>query len=498
MIMEWDINITTDLQERMRRIYLFEPLHELASKRQVDDDGVEIDMRMLGLFTLLYFFEMKLMRESKIGMEEAAHYIRPLLKNRYNIADERVKALLLIVKETFRPAKGVYKTYTFFNWATNDVEEIPFSFLKTDFFDAKENRQYYQLADDGLELIFATKEYFQEFQLSIHQLMLRKLLEKGELQGALRQINEMRMDVEQLHERMEKLSHEIRRNIINSETQKRYMDVLQDRNMRLQRENTEFEELHQFIVESRKAAESTVNEEDMKAFRMLLKIDEALIAVHEQHKDLLTHSLRLKEEALDAAQQSLYNIGLEQFNFDKEIVSEIVSTPLPLESMKGILAPFLNVEHKKSWSLLSIFSVQSWSDEEQNAESAHYEEVVAEEKRELYAKQIRQLYKSYMKEMLTFAENRLSWTLAEWVEHLQTHRTLSLDERYLYDFLLLCHQRSPLSKGAETEDELSMHLLADATMLLENRQLVIEEHHDTLQVTPRFTIQNLLFMWQEE
>lgn len=496
--MEWDILITSDLRERMRRIYLFEPLHELAGKRQVDDDGHEIDMRMLGLFTLLYFFEMKLIRESKIGMEEAAHYIRPLLQKRHNIADERVNALLLIVKETFRPAKGVYKTYSFFDWATNEVEEIPFSFLKTDFFDAKENRQYYQLDDDGLELIFATKEYFQEFQLSIHQLMLRKLLEKGELQGALRQINEMRMDVEQLHERMEKLSQEIRRNIINSETQKRYMDVLQDRNMRLQRENTEFEELHQFIVESRKAAESTVNEEDMKAFRMLLKIDEALIAVHEQHKNLLTHSLRLKEEALDAAQQSLYNIGLEQFNFDKEIVSEIVSTPLPLESMKGILAPFLKVESKKSWSILSIFGVQSWTDEEQNAVLAHYEEVVAEEKREQYAKQIRRLYQSFMKEMLTFAENRLSWTLAEWVEHLQTHKTLSLDERYLYDFLLLCHQRSPLSKGAETEDELSMHLLADATLLLENRQLVIEEYHDNLQVTPRFTIQNLVFKWQEE
>jgi hypothetical protein len=166
--------------------------------------------------------------------------------------------------------------------------------------------------------------------------------------------------------------------------------------------------------------------------------------------------------------------------------------------MKGILAPFLKVESKKSWSLLSIFGVQSWTDEEQNAELARYEEVVAEEKREQYAKQIRRLYQSFMKEMLAFAENRLSWTLAEWVEHLQTYKTLSLDERYLYDFLLLCHQRSPLSKGAETEDELSMHLLADATTLLEKRQLVIEEHHDTIQVTPRFTIQNLVFMWQEE
>src|SRR5690606_22315729 len=204
----------------------------------------------------------------------------------------------------------------FLNWETNTTEEIAFSFLKTDFFDAKANRQYYQLDDDGLELIFATKEYFQEFQLSIHQLMLRKLLEKGELQGALRQINEMRMDVEQLHERMEKLSYEIKRNIINMETQKRFMEVLQDRNLRLQRENTEFEELHQFIMETKQTSESTTNEEDIRAFQMLMRIDEALMSVHEQHRALLTHSLKLKQEALEAAEQSLYSIGIDSFNFD--------------------------------------------------------------------------------------------------------------------------------------------------------------------------------------
>ena len=72
--MDWNFNITTDLKERMRRIFLFEPLYELSAKRQLDEAEKEIDMRMIGLLTLLYFFEMKLMRESKVGMEEAANY----------------------------------------------------------------------------------------------------------------------------------------------------------------------------------------------------------------------------------------------------------------------------------------------------------------------------------------------------------------------------------------------------------------------------------------
>lgn len=82
--------------------------------------------------------------------------------------------------------------------------------MRANAFDAKSNTQFYALDEDGLELVFATKEFYSEFQLSIHQLVLRKQLEKGEFQGALRQINEMRVDVETLQERMVKLEHEIK------------------------------------------------------------------------------------------------------------------------------------------------------------------------------------------------------------------------------------------------------------------------------------------------
>ena len=45
-----------------------------------------------------------------------------------------------------------------------------------------------------------------------------KTAEKGEFRGALRQINEMRIDVETLNERMIKLRHQIQRSIVSEET----------------------------------------------------------------------------------------------------------------------------------------------------------------------------------------------------------------------------------------------------------------------------------------
>lgn len=73
--------------------------------------------------------------------------------------------------------------------------------------DPEENVQYYTLDDGGLELVFATKEYFSEFQLSISQLVLRKQLEKGEFSGALRQIDEMRISVNTIRDKMQKKSN---------------------------------------------------------------------------------------------------------------------------------------------------------------------------------------------------------------------------------------------------------------------------------------------------
>ncbi|PKC51941.1 hypothetical protein RhiirA1_405244, partial [Rhizophagus irregularis] len=168
-------------------------------------------MKSLGLFTLLFFFEMKLMREKKSGISELIQFLQKFTNGTYDLDEKQLEEIARIILSTFRPGTGKKKIQSFFNWETQQDDQIDYSYIKATDFDVKNNRQYYTLDDDGLELVFATKEYFQEFQLSIHQLMLRKLLEKGEFVGALRQINEMRMDVETIHERMVKLEHEIKR-----------------------------------------------------------------------------------------------------------------------------------------------------------------------------------------------------------------------------------------------------------------------------------------------
>lgn len=241
----------TGFQDRMSKIALFDPLFELQRKKQTDSDGQPIEMMELGLLTLLFFFEQKLMRYAKVGVKDLASYLYRVAAGKYRVELVEWEELSRTIIQVFRPASGKKREFMFFNWGDREQQTVYTSILKANAFDSKTNTQYYALDEDGLELVFATKEFYSEFQLSIHQLVLRKQLEKGEFQGALRQINEMRIDVESLQDRMIKLEHEIKRNIASEETIHRYSTLLEDIYMRLQRENDEFEELKQFVKETR-------------------------------------------------------------------------------------------------------------------------------------------------------------------------------------------------------------------------------------------------------
>lgn len=481
-----------DYKERLKRILLFEPLQELARKNRTDQEGKEVDMKSLGLFTILFFFEMKLMRETKTGTVELIQFLQKMITPTYILEEKQIEDIARTIMSSFRPGTGKKRIHTFYNWETSQTDEIDFSYIKATNFDAKTNRQYYSLDDDGLELVFATKEYFQEFQLSIHQLMLRKLLEKGEFAGALRQINEMHMDVETIQERMIKLEHEIKRNIVSVETQNRFLQVIEDRNFRLNQENEEFQALQQFVVETRtNYYYQPEPDREKQAYELLLQIEKALSMVHSQHRHLLNQSFLLKKQALDAAEESLYYVGVDTFNFDQDITSRLISTPLPMEAMKGILAPFLTLEKVQTWSLLSIFAPHSWSEDDQSGNKATFAALAEEESREEYAKNIRKQYGEFMHAMLIAFQYQDHWTLEDWINLLKKENHSWLEIRAFYDFFILCHQRSPLLAQPEQEEEGALHLLDVALEELQGKMMIFKELPNVIQGNERFDIQNM-------
>ncbi|WP_240315632.1 replicative DNA helicase [Sporosarcina sp. PTS2304] len=483
--------LTSGYKERFTRIALFEPFQDLKRKTMRDDKDKKVDIAGMGLLCLLYFFEQKLIRNTKVGVRELTAFLEMKTGAVYALSPARWESLSRDVLQVFRPPTGKRYSVTYMDWESGQEEIISFSFFKANTFDVKTNTQYYTLDDDGLELVFATKEFYSEFQLSINQLLLRKQLEKGEFKGALRQINEMRIDVESLEERILHLTHELKRNITSEETFQRYSRLIEDILLRLSMEHEEFEALQEFVNETKERLYyKDHTKKEQEAYALILQISTHLEEVHHQHADLLHACTELKTSALQAAQEALYFVGIDSFNFDQDITSSVISTPLALESIKGLVAPFLSLEQAKLWSPLTLFADQQIRDIREDVKGSDFLEVESKEEEE-YVMLIRNQYTILFSLLLECMEEEKSITLDEFILYIQRSSYIEmLDSRMFYDFFLLLHHRSPLLPNDEEQSE-ETHVLDGVRRLLEDRTLEVVECKNVLAPHKRYSIQNM-------
>lgn len=484
--------ITENYRERMQRLALFDPLFRLENKREKDEKNQPIDYFGYGLLSLLFFFENMLIRNKKTSIQDLAQYLYQLNQGAHSLSLKGYEKVARTVVETFRPPSGKRNEKNFYNWETREHESVHYSILKADRADVHTNTQYYKLDEQGLELVFATKEYFTEFQLSINQLVLRKQLEKGEFVGALRQIDEMHIDVESLRNRMTVVKHEIQRNIISDETYERYKQMVEDINARLTRENGEFSELHSFVKETKNRLAYDMNsEKDRKAYELILQIDRELGEVHHIHTMLLKESIDLKTTALHAAQEALYYVGIDSFNFKQEITAALVSKPLPLVSSKRLIEPFLTIEHSETWSPLVIFSEQRIETQGGVERTTDFADLSDEALQELENAKVRKLFGDIMTLVLMVMQGNGEITLKEVVDYIHEEDSDWLNRRIFYQFWYVMHQRSPIAYEKTVDRNES--LFEEVLELIKHQYsyIEVEELHEIITVTERFSIQNM-------
>lgn len=490
--------VTENYRERMQRLALFDPLFRLENKREKDENNQPIDYFGYGLLTILFFFENMLIRNKKTSILDLAQYLYELNKGKYSLSLEGYEKVARTVVETFRPPSGKRNEKTFYNWETREHESVHYSILKADRADIHTNTQYYKLDEQGLELVFATKEYFTEFQLSINQLVLRKQLEKGEFVGALRQIDEMHIDVESLKNRMTVVKHEIQRSIISDETYERYKQMVEDINVRLTRENEEFSELHAFVKETKNRLAYDMNsEKDRKAYELILQIDRELGEVHYIHTMLLKDSIVLKTTALHAAQEALYYVGIDSFNFKQEITGALVSKPLPLIASKQLIEPFLTIEQSETWSPLVIFSEQRIETLDGVERTTDFDDLSDEALQELENAQVRKLFGDIMILVLKVMQGKDEITLKKVVDYLREEDSNWLNKKIFYQFWYVMHQRSPIKYEKTENHNESLFEKVLGLIKYQYSYIVVEELPEIITVTKRFSIQNMLLRLKE-
>lgn len=479
-------------KERMARLTLFEVLFKLQNKKVKDQADQEIDHFGLGLLTLLFFFENMLARNKKTSIRDLAAFLKQKAGDTIKLDEDGYLVLARSMVDAMRLPSGKRHRRDFYNYETKAMDMIEYTILKAEGWDKENNIQYYTLDEAGLELVFATKEYFSEFQISISQLMLRKQLEKGEFASALRQIDEMHISVSSIHDKIYTIKHEIQRNIISEETFDRYKDLIDDIHRRLEREHSEFEELMNFIRDTKSHYDQTVSrgDKDRQALEMIVKIDRELSNVHFMHAHLLYESLELKTAALDSASESLYTIGISAFNFDQEITRKIMSTPLPLTATRVLLEPFTHLQKKRTWSLLTVFEAQRVEKPEEEDKNYAFLSFTKTEEELASIKRRQNTFEQITKILIHVMGTRREITLKEVIDGIKVIDSSLLKHRELYHFWLILHQRSPVSIAEISINE--EHVFYQAFKLVKNyASISVEELTENIPIENQFEVKNM-------
>lgn len=432
-----------NFSERMSRILLFSPLYRLRGRKVRRMDGTETTMLELGLMTLLFFFEHMLDGRKDAGIRELAGFLQDATNSQFSESFQDYEKMARDIVTTFRPTTGRRNAETFFDWSAKQERTAEFSYLKADKVDVSSNAQYYVLDEQGLELVFATKEYFNEYQLSINQLILRKQLEKGQFTLALRQVEEMRLDVETLHGRITRIRREIHRSIVSEETLARYRKIVTDLNDRLKSEEDQFKELKTFIGTTKRRIHDNIDQDPVQnALDSILLVEQRLDAVHGKHRRLLELGIELGTSALAAAEEALYFSGIDSFNFEADVANRFFATPLPLEASRRLIEPFLPTAKAAIWSPVDIFAPQRLERFERAGVQEEFPDAEIETANDAQAKaNLRQHYRTIVDDLLAFLDGETETTLSAFVEAETERRPELLTEKQFYIFWMILHRR---------------------------------------------------------
>jgi len=481
------MDMLTGYKDRVQRIALFDIFAALDNKQIKDFNNKPIDFFGLGLLSLLFFFESMLLRVKRRGVHELGQFLRETTEGELYEDNEGYDQLAKTIIETFRPSKGKRNGRKFYNYESKEMDYVEFAILKADDWDTVKNVQYYSLDEQGLELVFATKEYFSEFQISISQMMLRKQLEKGEFYGALRQVDEMRISVNSIKDSIYRIKHDIQKSITSEDTYNRYKELISDINSRLKNEQDEFVELSHFIKETKGYldAPSGMDDKDQKALELLVRIDNELGHVHYLHSTLLHESIELKTTALEAASESLYYAGITSFNFDSELARKVTSVPIPLMETKVLAKPFLKINSFETWSPMAVFAPQVRDISNQDKHDLVFVDVEdsSRVKANIRKEAMSQVFYILRKAIDASKDERMTLTSLYETEELNDY----MDTREFCEAIVILHQLSPLDIGEVLEQEehvlhdgLRQYFSHDQFILVEelDKTIVLGEHYE--------------------
>ena len=345
---------------RIQNVALFQPLFDLQRSRKYP----EYDALAIGFGILLFTLENMLIGRDHCDHQAIADYVRQMMAESYHVnlsekeSSEIAYYFLDALRNNGRPFELEFK-----DLETGGDVRCKFALLEVANYEIH-GKMRFKLTDAGLDLLFKTKEIYKELRISISQLYLRQQIEKGVFHEALRTIDDLYVQVQDVHGKIERIRKLVLRNVSDVSVGN-YIALMEEVTEQLRREKEVFTSLQTLLretVDTYRFRELNVKERE--SFDQLITVSTRLDLVVNEHNRLFTSKLSLGSLLEEAMLDSLANTFRVKVNFEHEFVDQVISENTPLDSLRQVLNPLYKFKRKTYFNILRVLEPQTVKSED--------------------------------------------------------------------------------------------------------------------------------------
>jgi hypothetical protein len=411
------------------------------------------DMFSIGFGVMLFVLENMLSGREECSIEEIADFLQNIIYKNYceHILQDEAKELAFYIRDSIA-GSGEPFYYSYMNLEKGIEEKIPVKLMDVSFYEIKGHSRY-KLTDQGMELLFKTREIYSEFRLNVTQLYLRQQIEKGIFEGARQTVNELSLQVRQLKERIDGIMEGIRQNVlgVDFEELKKLLKRIEEH---FNQERKEFENIRYILMAQRKTIEEldlhSMTPKDIKNNNDINDVAERVKHVAQEHTSLFNEKLDIISEYIHMLEYRM-KIGITEFmDFEAFLLDRLATKNICLQGPVRILSPlFVNKKKNKVFNIMKAFEHQRMKNvDDENEETVDYEKEIEDKQAEHYRvfDERNEKVKNYVINIMSKILEEKETTIGKIITELprESYEKVSMDFDFL-SLMTMLHQRKTIN-----------------------------------------------------
>ena len=351
------------LDERIAAIMEVFPLYDLMSKNTLRGYyGFEI-----GVCLLLYIME-KMLHYDPCTYEDAKDFISgilPLFSSTGPSSEEFEQITEKLLNELSNYGRPF--EYEYHDPLEGKIRQVKFRLLEQEPFSLPDRDTIkLRLSREGLDIIFKSREIYQDLRFSVMQFYLDQQIRRGTFEGALETVKELGVAVTTMEQELVSLRQEIRRNVVEALDKSDYRRMLNRMTQQLHRERETFDNLIKLVRETLQNLDQASHAQGNTKLKNVGLLEQQLYRVTQSHLKLFNHQLELNTLTEDALMSSLRSTLMVRFHLEKELLAEVLRCSPPGEVVtRTAVFPLLQPRPPRILDLATFLGPQTLLSREQ-------------------------------------------------------------------------------------------------------------------------------------